>query len=467
MKCETIPYQTGRVTCVEAYNLKQLQPHWHDTDVEIVFVLEGKVSVSAVFDIFEVNAGEFVAVNPEDVHLIQGVGDNVTFLIHMDLTSFAEKYEHILYIDLLCESFNTNAAQTAYAKQLKKIFAKMILEAAHEKQNAPEKLNGFAADAMDIMVSHFDIANYCNDKPIHESQLQRYYRIMKNISQNYDDKISMEALAQEEYIGRNYMSQFWKKMIGINFTDYLNSRRTEMVQKLLLTTDLSLQEISVRCGFSDTKYLYKNFKKWYRCTPYEHKKKYQTLAARVGDSFDKIPVELAAERFGPQIISFLVEADSEIPEARRTNPDWRQEFKRAVSLTNRRMMHEIILESQRTLGLREIFLPLFDRQMVQSSGEDWILDWYFIGDVIKYAKDMNYVICIEIDYPDRTPKEWHEIICRFSSFVLSAMGQECLSRFRFYLFVKEIFRDPEVEELVTRMEELIDPRNIKVSARYR
>ena len=467
MKCEKIHYGENSLAIVNAYNLKQMQPHWHDTDLEIVFVLEGKISVSAVYDIFEVNAGEFVVVNPEDIHLLQGYGDNVTFLIHIDLNRFTEKYEHILFIDLLCESFNTNSGQAGYAGQLRKLFARMILEAVKEKRNSSDKLNGNAAEAIEIMVNHFDIANYCNDKVIHENQLQRYYRIMKSISLNYDEKISMETISQEEYIGKNYMSQFWKKMIGINFTDYLNSRRTEMVQKLLLTTDLSLQEISLRCGFSDTKYLYKNFKKWYRSTPYEHKKKYQSLAAKIGDDFERFPAEQVAERFGPQLINLLVEEDYEIIEASKTITNWRQEFEKVVSFTNRRIKHEIMKENQKTLGISEIFLPLFDKQVVQSVGDDFILDWNFIGEVIKYAKEMNYIICIDMDYPERTPKEWYSIISRFTSFVLSAMGRECLSRFRFYLFVTEVYHDSEVEDLVNRLGEQIDIRNIKVCTRYR
>ncbi|MDV2687397.1 helix-turn-helix domain-containing protein, partial [Alkalihalophilus lindianensis] len=46
-------------------------------------------------------------------------------------------------------------------------------------------------------------------------------------------------------------------------------------EKLLLTTNKSIQEISTECGFSDTKYYYKHFNKWYNCTPAQYRKKYK------------------------------------------------------------------------------------------------------------------------------------------------------------------------------------------------
>lgn len=37
---------------------------------------------------------------------------------------------------------------------------------------------------------------------------------------------------------------------------------------------MTIVEISEACGFSDVKYYYKAFHKWYRCTPGEFREKY-------------------------------------------------------------------------------------------------------------------------------------------------------------------------------------------------
>lgn len=467
MKNEIVSYADGAFAKISACNIRQFAPHWHDTDIEVVFVLEGKVNVSAVYDNFEVNAGEFVVINHEDIHLLQSYENNLTFLIHIDLKAFEHKYEYIMFLDLMCESFNTNSVQLEYARQLKKLFVKMILEYVKAKKNFMDKVNGYAADALDIMVQHFDIAHYYNDKPIHENQLFRYYRIMKSIALNYDEKISMETIAQEEYIGKNYISQFWKRMLGINFTDYLNSRRTEVAQKLLLTTDLNLQEISLKSGFSDSKYFYKNFKRWYGSTPAEHKKKYENINSRIGDIFEEFKREIIIEQYNGKLINLLVDEDGDLLDGAPSEISWRQDFEKNMNPLGRRIKREMIKENQKTLGLREIFIPLLDKQVVHTDNGEISFDWNFIGEVIRYAKDLNYIICIDINYPDRSFAEWQSVIVSFASFVLSVMGKEYLSRFRFYIFLTEIYLDAEVEELVKRLAEVIDMKHIKVAARYK
>lgn len=42
---------------------------------------------------------------------------------------------------------------------------------------------------------------------------------------------------------------------------------------LLLTTNMSISSISESCGFSDVKYYYLHFKRWYGCSPLEFKKR--------------------------------------------------------------------------------------------------------------------------------------------------------------------------------------------------
>ena len=55
--------------------------------------------------------------------------------------------------------------------------------------------------------------------------------------------VTIKDIAQKEFIGRNYISQFWKNMTNMNFTEYLNSRRSEKAEKFLLTTDKSINKL--------------------------------------------------------------------------------------------------------------------------------------------------------------------------------------------------------------------------------
>ena len=64
----------------------------------------------------------------------------------------------------------------------------------------------------------------------------------------------------------------FKTLIGINFRKYLNDLRIEHARDLLLTTDLTVNEISEQSGFMSPSYFISVFKKTEDVTPNEFRK---------------------------------------------------------------------------------------------------------------------------------------------------------------------------------------------------
>ena len=70
-----------------------------------------------------------------------------------------------------------------------------------------------------------------------------------------------------------HISRSFKKCYGITLFEYLNNYRLECVCRLLTASHLSLEEISVRCGFNCSNYLRKVFKRRYGLTPSEYRQR--------------------------------------------------------------------------------------------------------------------------------------------------------------------------------------------------
>ena len=68
-------------------------------------------------------------------------------------------------------------------------------------------------------------------------------------------------------VSPNHLSACIKKTAGETFINILVRRRMEAAQKLLLTTDLQVQEIARRCGYSDQHYFSYCFKKYSGTSP--------------------------------------------------------------------------------------------------------------------------------------------------------------------------------------------------------
>ena len=93
-------------------------------------------------------------------------------------------------------------------------------------------------------------------------------RALEIIEQNYmDENLSLASLSAMLDVSPNHLSACIKKSEGETFINILVRRRMENAQKLLLTTDLQIQEISRRCGYTDQHYFSYCFKKYSGTSP--------------------------------------------------------------------------------------------------------------------------------------------------------------------------------------------------------
>lgn len=82
------------------------------------------------------------------------------------------------------------------------------------------------------------------------------------IERNYSDPdISLQYLADDFHISTAYLGKLFKKEIGSNFNDYLNTFRIRKAEKLLLSTNYKGKELAEKVGFSSYNYFYMVFKK--------------------------------------------------------------------------------------------------------------------------------------------------------------------------------------------------------------
>jgi len=69
-----------------------------------------------------------------------------------------------------------------------------------------------------------------------------------------------------------YLERQFKKHMGTSLQSYLLTQKLERAENLLLTTDLSCNEIALRLGYADTIGLIRLFRRHHDCTPLEWRK---------------------------------------------------------------------------------------------------------------------------------------------------------------------------------------------------
>ena len=73
--------------------------------------------------------------------------------------------------------------------------------------------------------------------------------IIRYVHNNYSENITLESLSEKFFINKSHISETFKKYTGNNFSSYLQNVRIKHACGLLRSTDLSVTEISVECGF--------------------------------------------------------------------------------------------------------------------------------------------------------------------------------------------------------------------------
>ena len=68
-----------------------------------------------------------------------------------------------------------------------------------------------------------------------------------------------------------YFSKSFKKNIGRNLSEYINLRRLETAQNLLVESNKSIENIGYEVGFNHKSYFHRVFKRYYGVTPEEYR----------------------------------------------------------------------------------------------------------------------------------------------------------------------------------------------------
>lgn len=122
---------------------------------------------------------------------------------------------------------------------------------------------------------------------MNEKYMERMLRIITYIDEHYRDAISLQSLAEREFLSVPYLSKFFSENIGLNFQSYLTSIRLKhAVEDLLLREELPIADLALNHGFPNAKSFYTAFKNRYHMTPHEYRKQYRPeMASEEGGHF--------------------------------------------------------------------------------------------------------------------------------------------------------------------------------------
>ena len=129
----------------------------------------------------------------------------------------------------------------------------------------PEHELMIKVDILKILVTAIRSYNYVKDNAcaftIRQQSLYNLEKAMDYIDKNLTENISLDNLAKNANMSRTYFCTVFKKLNGISPWDYITIKRVEKAIELLKTTNLTMLELALKCGFNNTANFNRAFKK--------------------------------------------------------------------------------------------------------------------------------------------------------------------------------------------------------------
>ncbi|WP_161979042.1 AraC family transcriptional regulator [Streptococcus sp. S784/96/1] len=250
--------------------------HNHDF-IELVYVMNGSCINYINGQAIAMHKGDFCFLAPEAVHALLAVNDD-DVIINMLLwkesmeASFADLFRRDCYITDFFKQLLLGKHYAPYMifhtdgdrkilNQVLRLYGEFL-----EKDVNYIEMIGYILNEIFIDLNRNYLSTLEVGKKENYSSKSSLYPMLSLIRLNYQT-ITLTTLAKQFSYSESYLSKLIKKNTGKTFKSIVEEARIDNAKKLLLTTTLSLTEISQKAGYFDSSHMNRDFIKWLGVSP--------------------------------------------------------------------------------------------------------------------------------------------------------------------------------------------------------
>lgn len=255
-------------------HLKEITPHFH-MEIELLFVLSGKAKLLLGDDTFLMGKDTVIVVNSEKKHSVRVVEPGIFCRILIDYQTISDYLGSSLFLFWCNSAAEKQRDYDRLLELLRRILATRLMHGGREDFGT----YSLYYQLLDLLIKHYLIDS--SDVRYQENRdeiSERIHQIMSYVQSNYSREITLNELAEKLYLSNAYLSRFFKKNLGQNFKDYINSIRLHHALDDLLATEKNMTRIAMDNGFPSVSRFNQVFRESYGMSPLTYRE------AHLGDS---------------------------------------------------------------------------------------------------------------------------------------------------------------------------------------
>lgn len=250
--------------------------HTHDF-AEIAYVYSGSGKNIAGGRSYPISRGSLIFMNYGEIHQI--VVEETLVQIDILLSSRFISREIVScdnFLDILTLSeyselreFTDSKIPCMSLSGREMIFVESVFDRIAEEFDAKEVgwesvIRGCLQVVISIMIRH--LGGSTSGEP-HDPRIPR--EILEFIDRNYNERLTADMLSEKCFYNPAYFGRMFRECYGMSFKDYIKKRRINEAVRLLTGTELPIDEISRKVGYTNRTDFYRVFAEQTSRTPAE------------------------------------------------------------------------------------------------------------------------------------------------------------------------------------------------------
>lgn len=228
--------------------------HWH-SEIEISYVLEGQILAGVNSHSALLHQGDFVIVNPCDIHYFKADGENVIMMFFID----SKWLELNSFLDTgLSHFIQEDAIEPQALSFLKNMLQKIYNEFQAKETGYKEIIKGLFLQLYGSLRRSL-IGSDLTDYTLYYSSIEMIHNVLDYIDINYAKPLTLGQIASISGYSIAHFSKIFKDVCGVSFITFLNRKRIDASERLIQEGDESLLNIAMICGFSSYRSFYRAY----------------------------------------------------------------------------------------------------------------------------------------------------------------------------------------------------------------
>ena len=255
-------------------SLDQLKPY-SNKFLEIRYVVSGEVDFICSSKTCHAVKGDVIVINPYEkfinkAHNIANVKYNTV------IVDISEKFTGFLYKEYFEPLID---GREKIANVITDYVLQNLVIELFEKLDTNSDLYNIKSYGLFLQIITYLKSEYVKENTITNiSKSKKKHKeivdfVFDYILEHYSEQISLSSMAKSCFITEAHLCRIFKNEIGKSPINFLIDFRIDKAVSLLANFDLSIREVSEKCGFTDFAYFSRCFKKRMQMSPTEYVKK--------------------------------------------------------------------------------------------------------------------------------------------------------------------------------------------------